>query len=236
MSESKDSAAPTIGTLNEKPLHADLKRWYYRPGDRLEVPVDGYVVDLVRDGLLVEIQTCGFHPLAGKLRRLSRNHRVRLVHPLPARKTLVKLPASFGEEPVRRRSPKKTRPWEIFGELVHIPRLISVDCFSLELIMVDMEEVRRRDSRRGWRRGGWVVEERRLAEVLEVIRLESPEDLMALLPSGLPRELTTSDISRMTPMPRRMASKAAYCLSRCGCLTRIGKRGRSYLYRRLMGH
>ena len=37
-----------IGLLNEKPLHASLKQWYARPGDRFEVPVDGYVIDLSR--------------------------------------------------------------------------------------------------------------------------------------------------------------------------------------------
>ena len=34
-----------IGTLNEGSLHAQLKEWYRRPGDLLEQPVDGYVVD-----------------------------------------------------------------------------------------------------------------------------------------------------------------------------------------------
>jgi hypothetical protein len=29
-----------IGLLNEKPLHASLKQWYARPGDRFEVPVE----------------------------------------------------------------------------------------------------------------------------------------------------------------------------------------------------
>jgi hypothetical protein len=29
-----------IGTLNEGALHAQLKEWYRRPGDRVEQPVD----------------------------------------------------------------------------------------------------------------------------------------------------------------------------------------------------
>ena len=45
----RDAATGTaIGTLRERPLHASLKRWYARPGDRTEAAVDGYVVDLVR--------------------------------------------------------------------------------------------------------------------------------------------------------------------------------------------
>ena len=45
-----------INTYNEKSLHADLKQWYAQPADQLEVPVDGYVIDLVRGDLLVESQ------------------------------------------------------------------------------------------------------------------------------------------------------------------------------------
>jgi len=40
--------APGIGVLRERHLHAAVKRWYAEPGDREEVPVDGYVIDLVR--------------------------------------------------------------------------------------------------------------------------------------------------------------------------------------------
>jgi hypothetical protein len=39
---------PGIGTLREGVLHAQLKSWYRKPGDRLEVRVAGYVVDVVR--------------------------------------------------------------------------------------------------------------------------------------------------------------------------------------------
>jgi hypothetical protein len=46
-----------IGLLNEKPLHASLKQWYSRPGDRFEVPIDRFVIDIVRGDLLIEIQT-----------------------------------------------------------------------------------------------------------------------------------------------------------------------------------
>jgi hypothetical protein len=38
---------------------ASLKKWYAQPGDRFEVPVDGFVIDIVRDDLLLDIQTGG---------------------------------------------------------------------------------------------------------------------------------------------------------------------------------
>jgi hypothetical protein len=73
---------PGIGLINEKPLHASLKQWYARPGDRFEVPVDGFVIDIVRDDLLIEIQTRNFASINSKLCKLTRSYEVRLVYPV----------------------------------------------------------------------------------------------------------------------------------------------------------
>src|SRR5262245_44472884 len=68
-----------IGVLREGPLHRALKAWLAGPGDRFEVHVDGFVIDLVRaDGELVEIQTGGFSPLRTKLDTLLDHHRIRI--------------------------------------------------------------------------------------------------------------------------------------------------------------
>ena len=48
------------GHVAREALHADLKRWYCQPGDTFEQPVDGFVVDVVRGDLLIEIQTRSF--------------------------------------------------------------------------------------------------------------------------------------------------------------------------------
>lgn len=68
-----------ISTLNEKPLHAGLKRWYARPGDRIEVPLGEFLVDIVRGDLLIEIQTANFSAIRRKLSTLVAHHPVRSV-------------------------------------------------------------------------------------------------------------------------------------------------------------
>src|ERR671919_699319 len=96
-----------IGLLNEKPLHASLKQWYAQPGDRLEVPVDRFVVDIVRDDLLIEIQTRNFASINSKLRTLTRSYQVRLVYPVVQEKWIVRSAKRGGGIPVRRKSPKR---------------------------------------------------------------------------------------------------------------------------------
>src|SRR5215470_426030 len=100
---------PGIGLLNEKPLHASLKQWYARPGDRFEVPVDGFVIDLVRDDLLIEIQTRNFFAIKSKLTRLTRSHPVRLIYPIVQEKWIVRSATTNDRRTIRRKSPKRGR-------------------------------------------------------------------------------------------------------------------------------
>src|ERR687896_732051 len=115
---------PGIGLLNEKPLHASLKQWYARPGDRLEVTVDGFVIDIVRDDLLIEIQTRNFASIKSKLNNLARCHRVRLIYPILQEKWIVRPATLNGKGAIRRKSPKRGRTEDLFWELVSIPQLL----------------------------------------------------------------------------------------------------------------
>ena len=195
-----------IGTLNENPLHAALKEWYAAPGDRVEVPLHGYVIDLVRGELLIEIQTGGFGPIARKLSNLLTSHPVRLVHPIAQTKWITKI----GEDvqPVsRRKSPKRGRLHDVFSPMVAIPHLIAHPNFELEVLLIDMEEVQRFDGKRGWRRKGWVVHERRLLTVNTQQRIDTPAALTQLLPPNLPTPFTTVDLANHLQIPRRLAQQ-----------------------------
>lgn len=221
-----------IGTLNEKPLHAALKAYVAQPGDRVEVDVDGFVIDLVRDDLLIEIQTRGFSSMKRKLTRLLDDHCVRVVYPIAAEKWIVRLDAS-GTRIGRRKSPKRGAVLEVAAELVSFPTLLDHPHFTLDVLLIQEEEVRRKstDRRRGWRRKGWIIEERRLLHVVEQHTLTSAADLCALLPADLPDPFTTADIVTATGRPRRLAQQIAYCLRESGAVETVGKRGNAWLYR-----
>jgi hypothetical protein len=219
-----------IGLLNEKPLHASLKQWYARPGDRLEVTVDGFVIDIVRDDLLIEIQTCNFSSIKSKLTNLVRGHRVRLVYPIVQEKWIVRSAARNGKGASRRKSPRKGRMEDLFWELVSIPELLLNPNFSLEVLMIRGEEVRRyNDARRRVRRG-WLIEERRLLGVLDQRSFAQSADWLRFLPEGL-ELFTTSDLASRMNTDRDLSQKTAYCLREAKMIELIGKRGRANLYR-----
>ena len=129
--------------LREGPLHRELKGLLAAPGDAFEVRVDGYVIDLVRaDGELVEIQTGGFSPLRTKLDALLDRHRMRIVHPIPARAAdrpgrrgrRGALRAALAEEARARRT--------IFEGLVSFPTLLSHPNLTIEVLLCREDHVR----------------------------------------------------------------------------------------------
>jgi hypothetical protein len=219
-----------IGTLNEKPLHGALKAWYAEPGDQLEVRVDGFIIDIVRGDLLVEIQTASFASIKRKLLELTAHHPVRLVYPIAREKWIVKLAEDGHSQLSRRKSPKRGRVEDVFAELVSFPTLLASPNFSLEVLLIQEEEVRRHDPRRAWRRRGWVTHERRLLEVVEVRCFETPADMAELLPPSLAEPFTTSDLAASLPRPRRLAQRMAYCLREMNVINPVGKQGNTILY------
>ena len=223
------SHSTDIGVLNEQPLHAALKARYASAGAALEVDVDGFVVDVVRDGLLVEIQTGSFSTIRSKMTSLTDRYPVRLVFPIAREKWLIKLPKNGDGKTVRRKSPKRGRVEEVFKELVSFPELLRRQAFSLEVVLIQEEEVRRYDPNR-WRNRGWVTVERRLLDVVDRRLFRGPADVQALLPKGLPREFTTADLATAMDVPRYLAQKMAYCLRKMGAIAQVGKRSRSKLY------
>ncbi len=222
-----------IGLINEKPLHAALKRWYARPGDRREVAINGFTVDIVRGNQLVEIRTTNFAAVKRKLTTLVETHPVRLVYPIAQEKWILKL-AEDGEDVLgHRKSPRRGCPEDVFHELVSIPALLAHPNFSIELLLVWVEELHRLDGKIGRHGERRVIRERRLVDVVERLPLETPADIASLVPSAVPEPFTTADLADASGRPRGLAQKMAYCLRAMGRITPVGKRGNMTLYARV---
>jgi len=218
-----------IGVLNESSLHAAVKAWYARPGDVLERDVKGYVVDIVRGDLLIEVQTGGFASMRDKLRRLLSDHPVRLVYPLAMRTWIVRVTPQ-GELLGQRRSPRRGRLEDLFDELVYIPDLITHDGLTVEVLQVHQEEIRCVDGRGSWRRRGQSIVDRRLLEVVRSERFAGSEDWLATLPEGLPEAFTNRDLARCAGIPLRRAGRMSYVLRHAGLLEQVGSHGNAHVY------
>lgn len=221
--------SPHIGTLAEGSLHAALKAWCLRPGDQIEVGVDGYVVDILRGETAIEIQTQNFAALRVKLGRLLARRRVILVHSTPREKWIVRQ-AGDGQVLSRRKSPKRGRVIDVFGELVRLPHLLANPNLTVWVLLTREEEIWRDDGQGSWRRKFWSIHDRRLLEVIEQVTFASPGDYLAFLPATLPGAFTNQELAAALQCRRSLAGKITYTLRHAGLLAVEGKRGNAMVF------
>ena len=214
-------------------MHASLKEYVAKPGDQFETTVDGYIIDVQQGDLLIEVQTRLFTAIKTKLLKLTQHHQVLLVYPIALKKWIIR--PGKEDDPSskysRRRSPRRGSPLQIFDELVSIPKLIQNPNFSIEVLYIHEEEVRRWAGKKAWRRRGWAIDYRQLLEVVDQQHYTCPADFIALLPTNLPDIFTTDDLASCSKSRKRLAGRMAYCLREMGVIDHIGKRGNAYQYK-----
>ncbi len=177
----------------------------------------GFVIDIRRGDLLVEIQTSSFRSMGRKFDQLLAGYRMLLVHPI-AVETYLKRP---GKKP--RKSPKRGSVFDIFEELVSIPTLLDHPNLMLDVVLVSVDKVQQPDPRARRGRGGFRTVDRQLRKVLEVRHFADTGDLVQLLPAGLPDQFTTADIAAGAKVPRDVAQRMAFCFRALEVITDVGR-------------
>src|SRR4030043_1425471 len=216
----------------ESSLHSAIKKGYFLEGDKLEDRVDDFVVDIVRGDLLIEIQIANFSAIKPKLSRLLNDHKVRLVYPIPKEKWIIHKSMATGETYGRRRSPKKGRLSDLFNELIRVPSLFSKGNFSVEVLMIEVEEIWRNDGRGSWRRKGASIEDRKLIRVFEGSIFEQKADFLKVLPEDLPDPFSNRNLAESLGIPINQSRKMTYTLRKIGTITCVGKNRNQMLFAR----
>lgn len=223
-----------IGVYAESGLHASLKAHYAGPEGRLEVALEGRIVDLVRGAPgneeLVEIQTRRFDKISAKVLALAEGHKVRLVHPVVAELRIARLSPETGEVLSERKSPKAGDLWSIFDELMRAPALMVARNVTVELVLVRCREIRCRDGTGSWRRRGDKVLSRDLEEVLEARAFSKPSDWLRLLPKNLDPPWSSASLGEALGIGAERARRVLYSFACAGLIEPVGKEGRRKLY------
>ena len=215
--------------MTESSLHFAIKEWYTVPGDKLEAKVDEFLIDILRGKLLIEIQTKNFSAMKKKLSKLLLSNQVRLVYPIAKLKWIVHLSRS-GKVTRRRKSPKKGKLIDLFYELVHTPKLVNDKNFSLEVLLIEEEEIRCNDGKGSWRRRGVSIRDRKLLYVFDRIVFENSRDFLRFLPEEMDGCFTNKVLAQKLGVSVRLAQKITYCLNKMGAISIVGKKRNEFQF------
>lgn len=216
-----------IGTLGEKSVHAVLKAAYEPHSENQEVPVGGYVADIVGEDGIMEVQTRALWRLKEKLAAFLDVCSVTVVHPVYAVEWICRTDPDTGEV-IRRKSPRRGRPSDVLAELYALREFLENPRFHLRVVELETE---RYDIGRARGR------KRRLDRVplafLGEWLLDCPESYRRLLPEKLPETFTAAEFGKQIRQRVDDARKALAVLETLGLAECAGKRERRNLYRLL---
>lgn len=219
-----------IGTLKESSLHAKLKTIYNEGTGKIEKQVDKYIIDSVRNELLIEIQTKNFSSIRKKLETLIKNHRVLLVHPIIQDKWITYQDVRNNKISKKRLSPKHGSFLEIFHEMIYISDLISNPNLILEAILIQAEEIRINDGLGSWMRKGWSIDDRKMIKIIDRRLFSNPKHFLNLISPFINSPFTNQNLSNSLGITLKLARKITYSLRRMNILEISEKIGNTYLF------
>lgn len=223
----------TVGTQNEKLIHAALKNYYAPFSDEQEIKIGNFFADAISEDGIFEIQTKQFYRLRDKLSVFLESARVNLVHPFICESKTVFINETTGEI-VKSEVPRKTRSLlTVFDELYSIKSFLQSE--NLRFILVKLKVEKRvyfrgesiPDLRNRYSRRSCKIEKVPL-EIIEEIAFESIEDYASLLPENLPEEFTKKEFCKAAKEAK--SSLRLEILRETGVIEKIGKRSNAFVY------
>ncbi len=225
---SEDTLESGIGTLGEKALHKTVK-YYLEPDDSFhEIEHLGYVADIMRDGIITEVQTGGFLPLVSKLSRFLKEDPVILVHPLVARKRIRKWDEEKGEFSPSKMSPRRKSHFDLGYELFKISDFLLNERFKVRILYLECEEYKKDRARHTNKQ---IRLECIPLGIFDVLELSSVEDYRIFIPDGLNETFTAKEYYKAIKSRSRYDYYCLKLLMKLGLIERVGKNKNAYIYK-----
>jgi hypothetical protein len=176
-----ESPSPTIGILNEKPIHAALKNYFSSDPDR-EAKIGNYYADAAGEHGVFEIQTANWGALKKKLDVFLDACHVTVVYPFEQRVHNISINEQTGE--FIKKSPARNNKnlTKFFLELYRIKGFLTHPNLTVCLAGLEIEKINKKT--------------KRPLALLSEIHLNCGADFFAFLPDDLPETFTKKEFSR----------------------------------------
>ncbi len=223
----------SVGTQNEKLIHATLKCYYAPYSDEQEIKIGRYFADAVSENGIFEIQTRSLYRLREKLKDFTAAARVTVVYPVEYDCRTVYISRDTGEiakeTPFRKADPKA----KIFEELYSLRDFLQHKNLRIILAKLKVEkrvyfvgtelpDLRSRNARKK------TVTEKIPLALSEEILLDTAEDYRRYLPEKLPESFTKKEFIRLCK--DGVTSLRLEVLRAAGLIKQTGMNGRSHVY------
>jgi hypothetical protein len=208
----------SIGILNEKSVHAVLKRYYEPHDDSHEIKIGGFVADIVNEQGIIEIQTGSFDRLKKKLTAFLAVTNVMVVYPIVIKKRVYNI--STGKAYA---SPKKSTIWDFLSEVGKLRELAAHENLSFTLCLITADEMRKGTGRKS------VKLDRIPTGLADEIPLKNASD-WHIFTDELPDSFVMKDFERVSRLKGLFAWTALQGLCAAGIVAKTGKRGNAYVY------
>ncbi len=223
----------SVGTQNEKLIHAALKNYYAPYSDDQEIRIGKFYADAVTEDGIFEIQTRKLSALKEKLAAFTQAAHVTIVHPVEVRTRTVYINRDTGEVISESRFRAVNQRQKLYQELYSIREFLRDSRITLIIARLCTEKrVAGSGEQKPDMRNRYSRKKLDIAKIpLELVRediVPLPEGLRFLMPEGLPQEFTKKEFCKIAKEPE--SSLRLEVLRAAGLITQTGKRGRCYLY------
>lgn len=228
--ESRTQGEAGIGTMQEKRLHALIKKYICEDPDCHEVGVAGsrYVADVRMGDAIYEVQTGSFYPMRQKIAHYleSTSCTVTVVHPISAVKWVSWIDPKTGEIAPRHKAPRQKES-ELLAEMYSLLPYLSNPRLRFRLLLLETQDFRMLSDRRRNRKKGSVRYERVPLSLIDEWEFNSPKDFCRFIPQDLPRHFTVSQFSSFTKIHGVDAYSSVRVLCALGLFAEGERIGRS---------
>lgn len=225
-----------FGTLQEKRLHAVVKKYLCEDTDFHEVGVKDtrYVADVRVGDEIYEVQTGNFSPLKAKIAHYlsATDCTVTVVYPLAAERKVAWIDPSDGSVSAPRKIGIRSRAEDVLPALYPLLPFLSEPRLRFRILLLSVEDFRLLNGWSADRKRGSSRYERVPLDLLDDITLSTPADYLRFLPRELPSPFKVSDFSRLTRLRGRDAYSAVRVLASLGLLRQTDPIGRAMAFER----
>ncbi len=223
----------SVGTQNEKLIHAVLKNYYAPFADDQEIRIGKFFADAVNEDGIFEIQTRQLSLLKEKLASFTEAARVTIVHPVEVMTRNIYINSDTGEViqemPFRRANNRQ----KIYKELYSIRDFLSSPKITIILAKLRVEK-------RVMLHGDKIpdLRSRTVRKKTEIIKIplelveetiyRLPEGIKQLIPEGLPERFTKQDFCKIAKEPA--SSLRLEVIRAAGLIKKVDVSGRRYVY------